>query len=368
LPAAGGHAILERMRTTAKSVVWSIVQVGAVAVSLATSSSGQQPELVRYSRSELHMGVEFEVALYAPDSAMAERAIAKAMTRIAELDKSMSDYDPESELSKLSETSAASGSRTAAPFPAVKLGDDLWRVLSASQAISRASDGAFDVTVGPLTKLWRRARRWKELPEADAVAAARAAVGYRSLELDSEAHTARLLQPNMRLDLGGIAKGYAADEAVKTVVDCGITRVLVRASGDITAADPPPGERGWKVGVAPLNPDDPPTRFVEIAHRGISTSGDARQHLVVDGRRYSHIIDPRSGEPVGGRSSVTVIAPRGTLADGLATAASVLGPERAVELVKKFEGVELLMVYEDEEGKQRAVESPGFKKFETETE
>jgi thiamine biosynthesis lipoprotein len=245
---------------------------------------------------------------------------------------------------------------------AVKLSDDLWHVLLVSQDISRGSGGAFDVTIGPLTKLWRRARRWKELPEREMLAAARAGVGYQFLKLDSAMHTAQLLKPNMRLDLGGIAKGFAADEAVKTVVGCGISRVLVRASGDIAAAEPPPGERGWRVGIAPLNPDEPSTRFVEIANCGISTSGDARQHLVINGRRYSHIIDPRSGEPVSGRSSVTVIAPRATLADAVATAASVLGPEQAISLVAKFDQAELFMVYEDNV-RQRTAESSGFNRL-----
>jgi thiamine biosynthesis lipoprotein len=311
------------------------------------------------------MGVEFEVVLYAADAALAEGAIARAMTRIADLDKALSDYDPESELSKLSETSSIVGSNAPAAFAAVKLSDDLCAVLRQSQAISRASDGAFDVTLGPLTKLWRRARRWKELPEAEMLITARASVGYQFLRLDPDHHTAQLLKPNMRLDLGGIAKGYAADEAVKAVVGCGISRVLVRASGDIAAAEPPPGERGWRVGIAPLNPDESPTRYVEISHRGISTSGDSRQHLIVNGRRYSHIIDPRTGAGVAGRSSVTVIAPRGILADGLATAASVLGPERAVQVAQKFQGAELLMVSEDDAGQQRVVESPGFRTFET---
>src|SRR4029077_10176951 len=143
---------------------------------------------------------------------------------------------------------------------------------------------------------------------------------------------------------------------VKAAVEAGVSRVLVRASGDISVADPPPGERGWRVGIAPLNPDEPPTRFVEIANCGISTSGDARQHLVVNGRRYSHILDPRTGESVSGRSSVTIIAPRGMVADGLATAASVLGPEKALEMIRKFAEVELLMAYEDEAEQQRTVE------------
>jgi thiamine biosynthesis lipoprotein len=173
-----------------------------------------------------------------------------------------------------------------------------------------------------------------------------------------------LTSAGLQLDLGGIAKGYAAEEAVKTVVACGIPRVLARGSGDIVAADPPPGDKGWRIGIAPLNPSEPPTRFVEIANRAISTSGDARQHLVVEGKRYSHILDPRSGSPVTGRSSVTVIAPSGALADGLDTAASVLGPVGAESLVSKYESAALLMVYEDEQGQQQAVESPGFAKFE----
>ncbi len=319
----------------------------------------------RYARTELHMGVEFEVVLYASDAAAAEAALTKAMARIAALDKTLSDYDPESELSKLSESSVVSGKEQNGPFPAIRLSDDLWTVLVESQSISRHSEGAFDVTIGPLTKLWRRARRWKELPEAESLAKAQASVGHAFLQLDPTGRTARLTRPNMRLDLGGIAKGYAAEEALKAVVAAGIFRVLVRASGDIVAAEPPPGKRGWRVGIAPLNPDDPPSRFVEIANCSISTSGDARQHLVVDGRRYSHIIDPRTGECAAGRSSVTIIAPQGSLADGIATAASVIGPERAIELSGKFEGVELLMVYENEAGQQRTVESTGFKKFET---
>lgn len=336
--------------------------IGAASVlGFATAAIGAE-ELQRFSRSELHMGVEFEVVLYAKDAAAGEAAIGKAMARVAELDKTLSDYEADSELSKLSETSVVTKDKSG-PFPAVKVSDDLWTVLAESQAISGETDGAFDVTIGPLSKLWRRARRWKELPEADALAAANAGVGYEFLQLDPAAHTARLMHPNMRLDLGGIAKGFAADEGVKAATAAGVSRVLVRASGDIAAGDAPPGERGWRVGIAPLNPDEPPQRFVEIAKCAISTSGDARQHLVVNGRRYSHIIDPRTGECVSGRSSVTVIAPRGVVADGLATAASVLGPEKALSVSERFPGVELLMVYESESGEQRTVESAGFRRF-----
>jgi thiamine biosynthesis lipoprotein len=313
------------------------------------------------------MGVEFEVELFAPTDDAAATAIKAAFTRIADLDRALSDYDPASELSRLSETSTVppgadltNPPATAKPVP---LSDDLWRVLRDSQDLSRQSDGAFDVTIGPLTKLWRRARRQKELPTDERLAEARASVGYQHLALDEAHRSAQLRRPNMRLDLGGIAKGYAADEALAAIKKCGLTRALVRASGDIAVGDPPQGQTGWKIGIAPLNPDEPPTRFVRLANQAISTSGDSRQHLVVDGRRYSHIIDPRTGFGVAGRSSVSVIARTGTQADGLATAVSVLGADRGLALVRERKDAELLMVVEDASGQQREVATPGMAKL-----
>jgi FAD:protein FMN transferase len=329
-----------------------LITVGVVAVAA-------EPELKRFARVEPHMGVEFEAVLYAVDESDAEAALTAAMVRVAELDKKLSDYDLQSELSKLSETSLATASQ-APHVSRVMVSDDLWAVLAESQRLSEASSGAFDVTIGPLTKLWRRARRWKELPEPAALAMAQAAVGFQHLKLDAKARTAQLEKVNMRLDLGGIAKGYAADEALKAIKSRGIDRALVRASGDIAAGAPPPEERGWRVGIAPLDPREAPVRFLSLANCAVSTSGDAHQHLIIEGRRYSHILDPRTGSPVSGRSSVTVIASAGMLADGLATAASVLGPEKALELIKKHPGTELFMVWEDAEGEQRVVESARF--------
>ena len=323
-------------------------------------------ELTRHARTELHMGVEFEAILYSTDAALADQALTTAMARVAALDKALSDYDLESELSRLSLTSTVPDPKSAAAavFPAVKVSDDLWTVLACSQQISELSEGAFDVTVGPLTKLWRRARRQKALPERELFEPAKAAVGYRSLQLDPQARTARLLKPNMRLDLGAIAKGYAADEALAAMRKLGITRALVRASGDIACGEAPPGEAGWRIGIAPIDPDETPSRFVRLANRAISTSGDSRQHLEIDGKRYSHIIDPRTGLGVEGRSSVSVIAPRGITADGLATAVSILGPERGMDLIGKTDGAAFLMIMEDQPGKTSQTASPNFRQFE----
>ena len=342
---------------------------GLLVLAQAASIAAQvlaEERLERYTRRELHMAVEFEVVLYASDSGLAEKALQQAMARIADLDKALSDYDPGSELSRLSATSATPpGAAPRATFPEVSVSDDLWAVLTAAQDLSQKTDGAFDVTVGPLTKLWRRARRQKELPEAELLAAARASVGHDGLTLDSNNQTARLTRANMRLDLGGIAKGYAAEQAAQAVRELGIARLLVRASGDIVAGDPPPGQAGWTVGIAPLDPDAPPERFIALANAAISTSGDARQRLVVDGRRYSHIIDPRTGDPVGTQSAVTVIAKSGAVADALASAVSVVGADKALALLERFPGAELSMVTADSAGKLQTVESPGFEKYAT---
>lgn len=325
---------------------------------LAAAACAGEPaakELARFSQRQLHMGVEFEIVLFAPDQAAADKAFAAGFERIAALDRIMSDYDPESELSRLS--------ATAPTTDPVAVSDDLWKVLAYAQSVSERSDGAFDVTAGPLTKLWRRARRQKEIPKDEQIAQALAAVGYRHLRLDAAHRTVSLLKPGMRLDLGGIAKGYAADEALAAIGKTGLARALVRASGDIAVGDPPPGEAGWRIGIAPLDAEREPTRFVTLAQRAISTSGDSRQHLEAGGKRYSHIIDPRTGWGVVGRSSVTVIARRGIEADALGTAASVLGPGSGLSLIEETPQAAGLVVVESA-GREVSHASAQFSAFE----
>jgi thiamine biosynthesis lipoprotein len=309
----------------------------------------------RYSATEAHMGVPIHIVLYAPDRGTANRGFQAAFTRIERLNGILSDYSSDSEAMRLS---------AAAPMAAgVPVSDDLWQVLSRAQALSRQTGGAFDVTVGPLTKLWRRARRRGELPPQDRLEQARAAVGYALIELDPPRRAVRLRQPDMRLDFGGIAKGYAADEALKVLGELGLKQALINASGDIAAGDPPPDRQGWKIGVAPLEPGGPPSRFLTLTNAAIATSGDAFQYVELDGQRYSHIVDPRTGVGLAIRSSVTVIAPDCTTADSLASAVSVLGPEKGLELVDAMPGIAALMVVADGD-KPRTFESRNFDRFE----
>ena len=214
--------------------------VGGLLVLQPAPTSPAGPR-ARHEFTEPHMGTTFRIVLYASTGDEAERAAHATFARVADLDRILSDYKADSELSSL-------GPR--AGGPPVPVGPDLWRVLSAAQEWARRSDGAFDVTVGPVVQLWRRARRIGERPTDAALASARKLVGHDKLRLDGVARTAWLAEAGMRLDLGGIAKGFAADEAQAVLRAHGITRALVAAGGDIVVSGPPLDREGWSVEVA----------------------------------------------------------------------------------------------------------------------
>src|SRR5205085_1455318 len=203
-----------------------------------------------------------------------------------------------------------------------------------SQKLAAETAGAFDVTLGPVIRLWRQARKDIRLPSAAALREAAAHTGYRKLHLDPQAQTVMLDEPGMQLDVGGIAKGYAADAALSVIGQLGIASALVAASGDLAFGDPPPGTRGWRIGVDSLERSSSFAPVLELCNAAVSTSGDTEQHLDIGGVRYSHIIDPTTGMGRTGSIAVTVVARHGVDADGLSTAVSVLGPERGIALIE----------------------------------
>ena len=311
-------------------------------------------KLARFEFESKHMGTVFRVVLYAADKAAAEKAAANAFARVAELDRAMSDYNPNSELMRLCKDNDAD------PGVAMKVGDDLFDVLDKASAVSAASDGAFDVTVGPLVGVWRIARRTQQLPDAKEIAEAKAKVGFRMVTLDPKAKTVALKVPGMRLDLGGIGKGYAADAALAVLAKAGISRALVAASGDITVGDAPPDADAWTVDIAPIG-KGMPARTVKLVNAAVSTSGDLFQFVEIAGVRHSHVLDPRTGLALTGRRSVTVVARRGTQADSLTKAASVLPPDKALKLI---DGTDVaacfIVVKESDDAKEVVTESKRF--------
>ena len=312
-------------------------------------------ELRRFEFSRPEMGLPFRIVLYAPDQAMAEAAALAAFSRVRELNDIFTDYDSDSELSRLSQSSGRGESF------AVSM--DLWKVLSRALALAERTDGAFDVTVGPYVNLWRKARRDRALPSAEWLGRARACVGYKNMRLDARRRAVELLVPGMRLDLGGIAKGYAIDAALQVLCERGIRSALVSGGGDLAVSDAPPGRKSWRIEIAPPEVENPPpARFVFLTFRAMATSGDVFQRLEIDGRRYSHIVDPRTGIGLADQSLVTVIGRDCTTADSLATAASVLGPVKGLRLLEATRGVSGQMVRKQGE-RLEAIETKDFERY-----
>ncbi len=301
------------------------------------------------------MGTTFRIVLYADHPQRAESAAKAAFARLAELNAILSDYDPNSELSRLSNASQMG------PTGPIAVSDDLWRVLEAAQTMSQRSDGAFDVTVGPYVRLWRRERRQGVLPRPRRLAEARAAVGYRHLQLDPQERTVRLLVPNMRLDLGGIAKGYAVDEALACLKQRGIEHALVDGGGDVAVSSPPPDRDGWRIALQSLDAANAPAMgYLRGSHLAVATSGDTYNYIEIDGVRYSHIIDPATGLGLTDRIGVTVVARDCMTADALASAVSVLGVERGLALVEATPDAAARIVTTDDHGEGRVHESKRF--------
>jgi thiamine biosynthesis lipoprotein len=320
------------------------LQVLVVVVSAGTAIAyGAEPAPLRYEFTEPHMGTRFRIVLYAADEAGARRASQAAFRRVAELNGIMSDYLPASELMRLCERAGG---------PPVPVGPDLFAVLSRAQEVSRLTDGAFDVTVGPVVRLWRRSRRTQLMPAADQLAAARALVDYRLVTLDPQARTVKLAKAGMQLDLGGIAKGYAAEAAQAVLKQHGVTRALVAAGGDIVVTGPPPDAAGWRVAIAAAPGEDKEGPTLLVRDAAVSTSGDAEQYVEIDGKRYSHIVDPRTGLGLTESWQVTVVARDGTTADVLDTACDVLGPERGLKLIEGLEGVSARFVRQTGSGRE----------------
>lgn len=297
---------------------------------LASGQNGQRTELDRYSFSRPLMGTEFRVVLYAADSAVALEATDRAFARIAEIERLLSDYDPTSELSRLS-NAAGTGEW-------VEVSHDLWAVLTAARDWSVRSGGAFDVTVGPLTRLWRRAARRGTVPDDAAIEAALRSVGYERIHFDGERRAVRLAASGMRLDAGAIGKGYAADRALALLRARKLSRALVDAGGDLLLGEPPPGEEGWRIEL-PQAPDRIQAPCVlELANGAVATSGDTYRFVEAHGQRHSHLLDPETGRAVTRRRIVTVFAPTATEADALASALSVSTPAEGRALLGERPG------------------------------
>jgi thiamine biosynthesis lipoprotein len=302
------------------------LRVIALLLLILVGCATTEPEkLTRFEFEKPQMGVPFRIVMYAPSRELASEAAEAAFARVSQLNDIMSDYDYDSELSQLGRMSGT-GQKIA-------VSEELWTILLKAEEFSKASKGAFDVTVGPYVQLWRRARRERQLPSADALEKARHRVGHTNMVLKDR--TVELTAPDMRLDLGAIGKGFAADEALRVLKARGIKRAFTAASGDMALGDAPPGEQGWKIQLLEAQ-DERGQAFLILKNCGVATSGDLFQFVEIDGKRYSHIVDPRSGVGLTDRSLVTVVAKDGTTADALSTTISVMPQGEGLKLARRY--------------------------------
>lgn len=305
------------------------------------------------------MGTRFEIVAYsdAPTAEGRARSVDPGFLRIAELDARLSDYRPDSEICRL-----AAGSATC-PGDWTAASADLIAVLVAAAEVSERSGGAFDVTVGPLTRIWRRVFRQHELRPAwrDELLRLHAeTVDWRAIEVERDTSRVRFSHAGMQLDLGGIAKGYALDEALRALAAAGIEAALVDGGGDVAVMGLPPGRDHWVITIEdPFGDRAHSAVRLRIEKGAVCTSGDLYRYTELDGIRYSHLIDPRSGMALTDRVHATVYAQTGILADALASAVSVLGPVRGRELAESWPGVEARIVSLDGEVR-RTTETSGF--------
>jgi thiamine biosynthesis lipoprotein len=310
--------------------------LGLALLLLPCSLSARALLLKRYEFSLPRMGTMFRIEFYTTDDATASKAADAAFARAEELEQIMSNYREDSELQRLARPGAS------APMP---ISSDLYEVLAMSIRTSELSHGAFDVTVGPLVELWRKARTTHQMPSPSELSRAKALVDYRNIELDPARHTAFLKRPGMKLDLGAIGKGYAADQMLALLQSRGIHRAIVEAGGEVVVGAPPPGKAAWSVAIdtADTGPGHPPCRLF-LHDAAVSTSGDSHQFVEVNGRRFSHVIDPATGMGLEGASSTTVIAPNSATADAMATALSIMPVADGIRVAESVPGVAALWV------------------------
>jgi FAD:protein FMN transferase len=308
--------------------------LGLVAVAgllLVLWSCGQKNSLQLHKASRLLMGTLVEVTVIGPE-AKAGTTIQAVFDEIKRIEDLTSFHKP-SDLTRLNEE-AGNGP--------VKTDPELLALISGGLKVASETDGVFDPTVGPLSLLWRFSGGDPRLPGETEISEALAKVGWKRVRVDVEAGTVQLPERGMALDLGAIAKGYALDRAADVMRQCGVSGGLVNAGGDVVAVGEKEPGKPWRIGVRdPRNPKAI-MAVTEVADQAILTSGDYERFFTDNGKRYHHILDPRTGYPVEGVQSVTLVAPRGTSA--LSCAVFALGVEKGLAYVAAIPGLEALAV------------------------
>lgn len=312
----------------------SLSAEASVSMEVPAVRGGEEDSLYHARRSA--MGTRFDLYLYASGSERFNELFEAAYGEVKRVEKNLSTYDPTSELSRINVQAAEAPVRT---------DPEVFGLLQEAVQFSHRTDGAFDPTVGPLVEAWGFFREQGHLPSDKQLARARAQTGWTKLSLDSTRRTVHFEGDSLKVDLGGVGKGYALDRVAALLRRQGVEAALVGlGTSTFYALGAPPDADGWLIRVPSPVADSATVAQIRLRNEALSTSGSSEQQFTLDGRTYSHLLDPRTGRPVQGRLQTTVVAPRATDSDVLSTALFVLGPESGREHIVAEAGREALFV------------------------
>jgi len=284
-------------------------------------------QLKRFQFLQNKMGSPFGIILYCSDSAQAAKLSSQCFALVDSLNNIFSDYSSLSEVGKLASLQSNQEEN---------ISDELFQMILASKQAWIKSSKTFDVTIGAITQLWRKAKNEKRFPSPTEIVKAQQSTGFSNLIINEKTRTISFKIRGISFDFGGIVPGYAAQKVIEFLKSQNVTMALADASGDIVVSDAPPGKSGWTVGInVPESENDLWDRKLQLKNCAVSTSGDVYRYTIHNGTKYSHIIDPRTGYGVTSQRNVTVIAKEGGSADWLATACSILPIKKALALAKK---------------------------------
>ncbi|MEY3119671.1 MAG: hypothetical protein RL548_28 [Bacteroidota bacterium] len=320
---------------------------------LVFSTSLLQAQTRKFSYSEMKMGSAFNLIIVSADSNKANHLARKSYELVDSLNHIFSNYDSSSELSKINASAGL------LPY---KMSRAMLDLVQKSQYAYIQSKGAYDISIGPLSSLWRNARKAKLFPEASTVLATKKLVGFAQVKINKRLGTIFLPNANMQLDFGGIAKGYIAQWVINFLKANGIQQALVDAGGDIVMSGPPLNQQGWLIGVnLPETTDDLLNKKLQLSNCSVATSGDVYQFIEYKGVKYSHIINPLTGYGVTNLRNVTIVAKTGATADWLATACSILPIQEAKQLAISHQAALLITTLKN--GKLVFEATPNFKNY-----
>ena len=289
-----------------------------------------------FSRVQKLMGNRFEISVVSENENWANERIDSAVAEISRIEQLLTTFKPDSQTNQVNENAGISP---------VKVDREVFELIQRSLRISTLTQGAFDITYGSIDKsLWNFDAKMTALPDRETASKMVELIDYQKVVLNQEDCTVFLREKGMRIGFGGIGKGYAAEMAKRLMIQEGVKSGIVNASGDLTTWGLQPDGKQWTIGIADPNHKNRPFSYLNISNMAVATSGDYEKFVMIDGKRYSHTINPHTGLPVTGIKSVTIIAPNAEIADALATPVTVMGVKVGLDLINQIKGIACVII------------------------